>query len=273
MRRTAQLLKEGFTYVVDADLQSYFDTIPQERVLEQVRTKSSDGRVHALIEAVLKHGVMDAGKHWTPEEGTPQGGVLSPLLANSYLDPLDHARAQGGYEMGRYADDFVILCRRAEEAQPALARVRHGTTQAGLKLHPDKTGIVNAQHTGGFDFLGYHCERGYRWPRKKSAQQFKDTIRAKTKRTNGHSLKAIMLDVNRTVKGWVEYFKHSHKTTFPSLDGWVRRRLRSILRKRTGKRGRGRGTDPQRWPNAFFRARGLYSMTAAHARLRQSSCR
>jgi RNA-directed DNA polymerase len=105
LRRTAQLLKEGFTYVVDADLQSYFDTIPQERLLEQVRTKSSDGRVHALIEAFLKQGVMDAGKHWTPEEGTPQGGVLSPLLANIYLDPLDHAMAQAGYEMVRYADD------------------------------------------------------------------------------------------------------------------------------------------------------------------------
>lgn len=273
LRRTAQLLKEGFTYVVDADLQSYFDTIPQERLLERVRTKSSDGRVLALIEAFLKQGVMDEGKHWTPEEGTPQGGVLSPLLANLYLDPLDHAVAQAGYEMVRYADDFVILCRSEEEAQRALAQVRHWTTQAGLTLHPDKTRVVNAQHKGGFDFLGYHFERGYRWPRTKSAQKLKETIRAKTKRTNGHSLHAIILDVNRTVQGWFEYFKHSHKTTFPPLDGWVRMRLRSILRKRRGKRGRGRGADHQRWPNTFFQGHGLYSLTAAHALLRQSSCR
>jgi RNA-directed DNA polymerase len=167
----------------------------------------------------------------------------------------------------------VIRCRSAEEAQKALAQVRHWTTQAGLKLHPDKTGIVNAQQKGGFDFLGYHFERGYRWPRKKSEQKFRDTIRSKTKRTNGHSLHAIILDVNRTVKGWFEYFKHSHETTFPILDGWVRMRLRSILRKRKGKKGRGRGADHQRWPNAFFRGQGLYSMTAAHALLRQSSCR
>jgi RNA-directed DNA polymerase len=273
LRRTAQLLKEGCTYVVDADVQSYFDTIPHERLLERVGTKISDGRVLALVEALLKQGVMDAGKHWLPEEGTPQGGVLSPLLANLYLDPLDHAMAQAGFEMVRYADDFVILCRSEEEAQRALAQVQQWTTQAGLKLHPDKTGLVNAQDKGGFDFLGYHFERGLRWPRKKSAQKLRATIRAQTKRTNGHSLKAIILDVNRTITGWFEYFKHSHKTTFPTLDGWVRMRLRSILRKRTGKRGRGRGTDHQRWPNAFFREQGLYSMTAAHTLLRQSSCR
>lgn len=160
VRRTAQLLKAGFTYVVDADLQSYFATIPQERLLEQVRTKISDGKVLTLIEAFLKQGVLEAGKHWTPEAGTPQGGVLSPLLANLSLDPLDHAMAQAGYEMVRYADDFVILCRSEEEAQRALAQVRQWTTQAGLKLHAAKTRLVNAQQTGGFDFLGYHFERG-----------------------------------------------------------------------------------------------------------------
>jgi len=273
LRRTAQLLQTGDTYVVDADLKSYFDTIPQERLLAQVRTKISDGKVLALLVAFLTQGVMEGGAHWTPEAGTPPGGVLSPLLANLYLDPLDHVMAQAGFAMVRYADDFVILCRSEEEAQRALAQVRQWTTQAGLKLHADKTRLVNAQHTGGFDFLGYHFERGSRWPRKKSAQKLKDTIRAKTKRTNGHSLHAIILDVNRTVRGWFEYFKHSHQTTFPSLDSWVRMRLRSILRKRKGQKGRGRGADHQRWPNAFFQEHGLYSMTTAHALLRQSSCR
>jgi RNA-directed DNA polymerase len=270
LRRTAQLLEAGYTYVVDADLKSYFDTIPQDRLLTQVRTKLRDGKVLALLAAFLEQGVVEAGAQWTPEAGTPQGGVLSPLLANLYLDPLDHLMAEAGYEMVRYADDFVILCRSEEEAQRALAQVRHWTAQAGLTLHPEKTRIVNAQPKGGFDFLGYHFERGSRWPRQKSTQKLKETIRAKTKRTTGHGLQTIILDVNRTVRGWFEYFQHSHRTAFPALDSWVRMRLRSILRKRTGQKGKGRGADHQRWPNAFFQELGLYSMTAAHTLLRQS---
>ena len=270
LRRMVELLRAGYTQVVDADLGSYFDTIPHKPLLEQVRAKVSDGRVLELIEAFLQQGVMEEGKHWIPKEGTPQGAVLSPLLANLYLDPLDHTMAAEGVEMVRYADDFVLMCRSEAEAQRALERVRHWTEQAGLKLHPEKTRIVDTTQPGGFDFLGYHFERGRRWPRRKSLEKFKDTIRGKTRRTHGHSLPVIIVDVNRTLVGWLEYFKHSHRTTYPPLDKWIRMRLRSILRKRSERKGQGRGTDHQRWPNAFFAEQGLYSLTAAHALACQS---
>jgi RNA-directed DNA polymerase len=270
LRRVVQLLKAGYTSVVDADLRSYFDTIPREPLLERVEEKVSDGRVIELLKRYLSQEVMETAKSWTPEGGTPQGAVISPLLSNIYLDPLDQEMARCGYEMVRYADDFVILCRSEAEAREALERVREWTAKAGLTLHPDKTRIVNAEEKGGFDFLGYHFERGMKWPRPKSLNKLKDTIRVKTKRTNGQSLQAIIENVNRTLMGWFEYFKHSHKTTFPSLDGWIRMRLRSILRKRTKRKGRGRGNDHQRWPNAFFRKQGLFSLVMAHASARQS---
>jgi RNA-directed DNA polymerase len=136
---------------------------------------------------------------------------------------------------------------------------------AGLRLHPTKTRVVDARQPGGFDFLGYHFERGYRWPRTKSLTKFKETLRRKTPRTTGQSLAVIIADVNRTVRGWFGYFKHSHHTTFPNLDAWIRMRLRSILRKRAGRRGRGRGADHQRWSNRFFAEQGLFSMVAARA--------
>jgi RNA-directed DNA polymerase len=175
-------------------------------------------------------------------------------------------------EMVRYADDFVILCQSQAEAEAALEQVRQWTAEAGLQLHPIKTRIVDATQKGGFDFLGYHFERGMKWPRQKSLKKFKDTIRAKTRRTNGQSLQTIIEDVNRTVRGWFEYFKHSHKTIFEHLDKWIRMRVRSILRKRQGLRGRGRGRDHQRWPNAFFGKQGLLSLVTAHVSACQS-CR
>jgi RNA-directed DNA polymerase len=199
--------------------------------------------------------------------------VLSPLLSNIYLDPLDHYMGRGKAEMVRYADDFVILCRSEKEALDALEMVREWTAGNGLSLHPEKTRVVDVTQKGGFDFLGYHFERGYRWPRKKSLNKLKDTVRGKTKRTKGTSLQKVILEVNATLKGWFEYFKHSYRTTFRPLDSWIRMRLRSILRKRQGGRGRGRGSDHQRWPNAFFAKLGLFSLASAHAQACQSSKR
>jgi len=273
LRRVAELLKTGHTHVVDADLKSYFDTIPHAELLECLRTKVSDGRVLALIEGFLAQSVMETMDHWTPEEGTPQGAVISPLLSNIYLDPLDHRMAERGFEMVRYADDFVVLCRSREDAERALAELRAWTAQAGLSLHPAKTRVVDATQRGGFDFLGYHFERGYRWPRARSLNKLKDAIRAKTKRTNGQSLDTVLRSVSLTLRGWFEYFQHSHRTTFRPLDAWVRMRLRSILRKRSGLRGRGHGRDHNRWPNAFFAGHGLFSLTAAHALACQPSSR
>ncbi len=273
LRRVDALLKAGYTHVVDADLRSYFDTIPRPRLLERIGKKVSDGRVLNLVTAYLKQDVMGAMGRWTPERGTPQGAVISPLLSNIYLDPLDHLMAEQGFEMVRYADDFVILCRSREEAVRALEVVRAWTAQADLALHPEKTRIVDATQKGDFDFLGYHFEQGRRWPRKKSLKKFRDAIRAKTKRSNGKSLHKIISVINPTLAGWFEYFKHSRRSTFPTLDGWVRMRIRSILRKRRGRKGRGRGRDHQRWPNAFFADHGLFSLSAAHALACQSARR
>ena len=270
LRRVVELEREAHTWVVDADLKSYFDTIPQEPLLERVRAKVTDGKVLSLIESFLRQGVLEEAKHWIPEEGTPQGGVLSPLLSNLYLDELDHRIAAEGFEMVRYADDFVLLCRSETEAQRALERVTQWTTQAGLTLHPEKTHVVDATKRGGFDFLGYHFERGKRWPRQKSWKKLKDTIRAKTQRNEGRSLRVIIEDVNKTLVGWFGYFKHSYPITFERVDGWTRMRLRSILRQRSHRKGRSNRRDHQRWPNAFFTTQRLYSTTTAFALARQS---
>jgi RNA-directed DNA polymerase len=269
LERIEALLNEGYVHVVDADLKSYFDTIPKERLLDRVRERVSDSRVLRLLESFLEQGVMDGLREWTPEKGTPQGAVISPLLANLFLNPLDHLLAESGYAMVRYADDFVILCRSRADAEHALAKVQHWVEENGLTLHPTKTRIVDAR-TEGFDFLGYTFRGALRLPRKKSLDKFKDTIRAKTSRTNGNSLMWIVGTLNGTLQGWFGYFRHCYWNVFPALDGWIRGRLRSILRKRAGRRGRGRGADHQRWPNSYFADLGLYSLSAAHGRLHQS---
>lgn len=270
LRRVDQLLKSGYEWVVDADLKSYFDTIPHEQLLKRIEEKVADGRVLELIGKYLGQGVLENMRYWQPDAGTPQGAVISPLLSNIYLDPLDQLMKASGIEMVRYADDFVLLCDSEAAARDALVLVQHWTAAAGLTVHPDKTRIVDTTQPGGFDFLGYHFELGQRRPRPKSLEKFKDTLRAKTKRANGQSLQAIIANVNRSARGWFGYFKHSHRYTFEPLDGLIRSRLRSILRQRRGGRGRGRGADHQRWPNAFFAEQGLFSFVAAHAQLRQS---
>jgi len=264
LRRVQQLLDAGWIGVVDADVKSYFDNIPQDKLLAAIAEHVSDGAVLELLRRFLEQGVMESGRGWQPTEtGTPQGAVISPLLANIYLNPLDHAMARQGGQRVRYADDFSILCERAEQAQAALAAVGQGMERAGLTLHPTKTRIVNASEAGGFDFLGYHFERGYRWPRKKSLDKFKEALRAKTQRTRTDSVEDIIEDLNRTLRGWMRYFQHSHWTTFKPLDQWTRQRLRSLLRKRHKLSGRARGRDHQRWPKDYFAIRGLISLALA----------
>jgi len=154
--------------------------------------------------------------------------------------------AQNGLEMVRYADDFVVLCANREQAQKALEQISQWVEENGLKLHPTKTRLVDASQRGGFDFLGYHFERGTKWPRKKSLDKLKDTIRIKTRRNNGRSMKAICRDLNRSLKGWFEYFKHGAPHVYESVDGYVRGRLRSILRHQTKRKGRARAIDQRR---------------------------
>lgn len=270
LRVVQDLLRQGATWVVEVDIQKYFDTIPRKQLMADVEERIADGRILKLIEAYLNAGVMEGMRTFTPEEGTPQGAVISPLLANIYLHPVDVRMNGAGHQMVRYADDMVILCRSEAEARAAMEMIRSLLEERGLQVHPEKTKVVDATQPGGFDFLGYHFEQGKRWPRKKSLIGFTEKIRAKTKRTNGKSLRVIIGEVNATVRGWFEYFKHSHKTAFIRLDQWTRMRLRSILRKRQGKRGRGRGTDHQRWPNNFFRGEGLISMHEARLALGQA---
>lgn len=265
LRRVDTLLKAGHDWVVDADLKSYFDTIPQERLMALVQERVADGAVLALVESFLSAGVMEEAKDWQPtERGTPQGGVISPLLANLYLNPLDHQMAGQGYEMVRYADDFVILCRTEAEAQAALVAVQTWVSGAGLTLHPEKTRIVDATQRGGFDFLGYHFERGRRWPRKKSLTKLKERLRAKTSRLDGRRLEDIVKDVNRSLRGWYGYFQHSKASTFKTVDGYLRRRLRSVLQWRRDGRGDGLGAAHQRWSNEWFAQCGLLSLAAEH---------
>lgn len=272
LRRVDQLLKAGYTFVVDADLKGYFDSIPHDRLMIRVKAKVADGSVLTLIESFLKANILDGLEEWSPATGAPQGAVLSPLLSNIYLDPLDHLAARSGLEMVRYADDFVILCRTPEEASRALDLVRDWVETNGLSLHPTKTKVVNAG-IDGFDFLGYRFEEGTRGPREKSLEKLKETIRAKTKRTNGDSLASVISSLNRTLRGWFEYFKHSHRWTFGRLDGMIRRRLRSLLSHRAGRRRHGDGLANMRWPNAFFTDQGLFSLERAHALARQPSLR
>ena len=265
LRRVDTLLKAGHVWVVDADLKSYFDTIPHARLLARVKERVADGRVLALVESFLRAGVMEESKGWQPtERGTPQGGVISPLLANLYLNPLDHQMAAAGWEMVRYADDFVILCRSQAEAQNALAATRQWVHEAGLTLHPEKTRVVDATQPGGFDFLGYHFERGMKWPRQKSLGKLKDRLRAKTSRLDGRSLSEIVADVNQSLRGWYGYFQHSKANVFARVDGYVRRRLRSLLQWRLDGVGKGIGATHQRWPNEWFAHCGLLSLKAEH---------
>lgn len=270
--RVDALLKDGCVFVVDADLKSYFDTIPHERLLSELGRKVSDGRIMGLVGQFLRQGILDGLAAWTPEAGTPQGAVISPLLSNIYLDPLDQMMAQAGYEMVRYADDFVVLCRSEAEAAQALAMIGQWTAAAGLVLHPLKTRMLDARQAS-FEFLGYRFEGGRRWPRPKSLAKLKDIVRAKTRRHSGHSLEAIIAGLNPVLRGWFGYFRHSHRTSFADLDGWIRGRLRSLLRDRQGREGRARGEDHRRWRNAFFAEHGLFSLHHAHALACQSSRR
>ena len=176
---------------------------------------------------------------------------------------------QAGYASVRYADDLVVLCRRREEAEAALALLADAMVAQRLTLHPDKTRVANVV-VEGFDFLGYHFQGRTRWPRKASIRKLRDALRLLTRRTNGFSLEAIIARINPILRGWFEYFKHSKQAELHALDGWVRMRLRSILHKRAHRRCRGRGADHQRWPNAHFTAHGLFTLSAAHAAALQS---
>jgi RNA-directed DNA polymerase len=272
LREVDRLLREGCCFAVDADLASYFDSIPHDRLKEQVETRISDGRVLALIGSFLEQDIFEGMRSWTPACGTPQGAVISPLLANIYLHPLDVLMAEKGHRMVRYADDFVVLCRSPEEAEQALVEIRHWVGANGLALHPEKTHAGDCRIPGqGFEFLGYRFEAGRRWVRKKSLNRFKDKVREKTKRTRGDSLACIIDDLNPMLGGWFGYFKHAHRWTFDAMDGFIRRRLRALLSKQQKRPHLGHcHSDHIRWPNAFFAQAGLFALHTAWLQARDS---
>jgi RNA-directed DNA polymerase len=272
LREVDELIKQGYTHVVDADLESYFDTIPHTALMRQIEQRISDGRVLELIGLFLSQDIIQGMKRWTPTGGTPQGAVISPLLANIYLHPMDRQVKQQGYRMVRYADDFVVLCRTAEQAQAALIEVKSWVEQNGLRLNADKTHVGDCRQAGqGFDFLGYRFEAGRRWVRPKSFKALRERIRMRTQRSRGDSLAKIIEDLNPMLRGWFNYFKQTHPLVHELMDGFTRRRLRAILRKQEKRPGRGRCLDDHlRWPNTFFATQGLFTMVTARVLASQS---
>lgn len=272
LREVDQLIKLGYTHVVDADLQSYFDSIPHAKLLERVGSRISDGRLLSLIEAFLHQDIVHGLERWTPTGGTPQGAVISPLLANIYLHPLDTRMRECGYRMVRYADDFVVLTRSAQEAQAALRIVQVWVEENGLTLNADKTHVGDCGIGGqGFEFLGYRFEAGRRWVRPKSLTALRDRLRNRTRRTRGDSIRCIIAELNPMLKGWFGYFRHAHPLQLHTVDGFIRRRLRAILRRQDKRPSRGRSVaDHIRWPNAYFAEMGLFTMREAHTRASRS---
>ncbi len=266
LRIVDKSLKDGFTWVVDADLQSYFDTIPKQGLMELVKGRVSDVNVVRLLQQFLDQQVIEGMKHWTPMAGTPQGSVISPLMANLYLHGLDEVLSNGKHKYVRFADDFVVMCRTREEAEKVLVVIQDWVDKHGLTLHPEKTRVGNCAVKGqGFDFLGYRFEAGRRWVRSKSRKALRDKIRLLTGRTRSGNLESIIAELTPILRGWFGYFKHAHRSTFRDVDGFVRRRLRAILRKREKRPGFGRTScDHRRWPNAFFAQHGLFTLHEAH---------
>jgi len=265
-------LKEGYTWVVDADLQSYFDTIPKIRLMKLVKERVSDASVLELLQRFLDQDVIEGMKRWTPTAGTPQGSVISPLMSNLYLHGLDELLSKCDLRYVRFADDFVAMCRTRKEAEEVLDVIRIWVERQGLTLHPEKTRVGNCMEKGqGFDFLGYHFESGRRWVRPKSRQALRDKLRQLTGRTRSGSMESIIAELNPILRGWFGYFKQAHRTTFRDVDGFVRRRLRAVLRKREKRPGFGRTpSDHRRWPNTFFAQHGLFTLQEAYVAASQS---
>lgn len=273
LQEVERLLAAGHVHVVDVDIRKYFDSIPFDGLMAEVSRQIADGRVLDLIESYLHQGVLEEMSLWQPERGTPQGAVISPLLANIYLHPVDVAIREAGYAMVRYADDMVILCRTRDEAESALQRLRELLEERGLELHPEKTRIAHLMERPGFQFLGYQFFSKYRDPRPPSKNKLRATIKEKTKLTNGNSLDDVIKSLNASLRGWYHYFKYcsANSWVWDEIDSYTRFRLRAILEKRrkVKKRGRGRGHAHIRWPNAYFAEQGLFSLSRAPKLVRQ----
>ena len=257
-----QYLSEGKVWVVDLDIEKCYDSIPHQPLIDRVAQRVADGKVLDLIRRFLKSGVMEEMQVRYETTGTPQGGIVSPVLANIFLHDLDVALQTRGTAWVRYADDVVALCQSREEAEQVLEFIREVLHGMGLKLSPDKTRIVHFDE--GFDYLGWHYQGTKRWPRKKSVDKLRTRIRAMTRRNRPGSLYSICAELAPLQRGWFNFFRNGNcQGTFGMLDKWLRRRLRSLLRRRTKRPGLSRvGCDTHRWPNSYFAYHGFVSLTA-----------
>jgi len=244
LRKVWKEIQGGSEWIVDADLRDFFGSADHEKLLTLVAQRVADGRVLRLIKAMLKAGSYGKGQLFPSERGTPQGSVVSPLLSNILLTPFDREMRLRGYQLTRFADDWVVTCRSAAEARAAVAAAGRILKQLGVELHPQKTRIVHVQH--GFEFLGYQIRRGktplylpesqirsqvrqgmlYAYPKAKSIQRFKDQVRQQTKRTIPLKTNELIAELNPLLRGWGEYYKRAHvRRLFHRLDGWIRRRI------------------------------------------------
>jgi group II intron reverse transcriptase/maturase len=270
----------GGNHVLDADIRDYFGSIDQTTLMRLLEQRISDRRVLKLLRQWLDAGVMEDGRWTATLVGTPQGGVISPLLANIYLHVLDRIWETRCAHLGtlvRYADDFVVMCRTRAAVEEARRRVSAILTRLGLELHPEKTRLVDLSHGGeGFDFLGCHLRKRMsgplweqerrrvyflqRWPSQRAMQRVRTRIRHLTPRTRCHEdLRTVIADVNAAVRGWGQYFRTGNAATrFIQLDRYIERRLRTLLRKRYDSRGRAGRSDE--WHRGFFETLGLYRL-------------
>lgn len=255
--------KEGFRVAVDADIASFFDRLDFEVTMSRVRRRIADGRVLDLIESFLKAGVSEDGVVTVPTEGTPQGGVISPWLANLVLDDLDKALEAKGWRHVRYADDFVVLCKSRQEAEEALAYVKEVLAELKLSLHETKTRISDCEE--GFEFLGFHFRHYRLGIRDKSLERFKERVRTLTQRQQGRNVDAILKDLNPVLRGWSNYFGVAEVTELMDhLDRWTRMRLRSFRFKRRCRH------DSWRLPNRRLKKWGLLSLLECRPKYRLS---
>lgn len=260
LKRVKELLKAGYAHVLDADLKSYFDTIPHNRLLERVAQKIDDDQLLMLVKAFLEQQVLSDLGMIDPIIGTPQGAVISPLLSNIYLDPLDHLMTKQNREMVRYADDFLILCRSQRSAEKARAQVESWAERNGLIIHPEKTKIVNETEKG-FDFLGHHFESGKISPRQKSVKKLKDSVCSMIHASKPKTTQIVIKKLNTTLQGWSEFFQLCPPSAFGELDRWIRMQMR-IHRNRL-EPGAHSDTRANEWTNEYLNKIGLFSLKNA----------
>jgi RNA-directed DNA polymerase len=260
IEHVVQSMQEGKEWVLEVDIRKYFDTVNHELLLDAVNEEISDGSVLRLIRLFLESGVMENGVRQATEEGTPQGGVMSPLLANIYLNRFDWEMAKRGHDMVRYADDAVVLCVSREEAERALADVRKMLEgKLRLKLHPEKTRILYHKE-GSFDFLGFLVHRRYLWPRMQTLTRFKEKVRLATRRQQGRNVQEVIRLLNPVLRGFGNYYLRANvKSLFVKLDEWIRMRIRCFMEKKRAVKHQNR-----RIPNALLEQMGLLSLTGLY---------